>query len=166
MAPERVLFLHASNKRPATQISLYMSVWSQSSCRWRPKLCCRPNTGNGSFYRFSYSPRKKNTLRSQNKRGQFNSATVVFPLTLCSVNYRNSQSDTIRAAEGDGWAVKMSGQTQSELHQNKLIFTEGGMTTRETGVALLNASDVNRRLMLGLAIHHTTLKTTSLFLMP
>lgn len=131
MAPGRVLSLHASNKRCATQTSLYTSIWSQSSSRRRPKLSCRPNTGNAGFYR--KKTKKQNTLRSQNKRGQFNSGTVVFPPTFCSVNYRNSQSDTIRAAEGDGSAVKMSGQTQNKLPQNKLIFAPGGMTTERNG---------------------------------
>lgn len=97
--------------------------------------------------------KKQNTLRSQNKRGQFNSGTVVFPPTFCSVNYRNSQSDTIRAAEGDGSAVKMSGQTQNKLPQNKLIFAPGGMTTERNGscsfifyLFFLNASDLNESL--------------------
>lgn len=143
MAPGRVLSLHAGNKRRATQTSLRASVWSQSSSRRRPKLSCRPNTGNET--------KKKTTLRSQNKRGQFNSGTVVFPPTFCSVNYRNSQSDTIRAAEGDGSAVKMSGQTQNKLPQNKLIFAPGGMTTERNGscsfiIFFLNASALNESL--------------------
>lgn len=58
---------------------------------------------------------KKHTLRSQNKRGQFNSAPVVFPLTLCSVNYRNSQSHTIRAAGGDGSALKNVGSNAKQI---------------------------------------------------
>lgn len=92
-----------------------------------------PTLGAPVFIDLATLTGKKDTLRSQNKRGQFNSGTVVFPPTFCSVNYRNSQSDAIRVAEGDGSAVKMSGQMQNKLPQNKLIYAPGEMTTERNG---------------------------------
>lgn len=56
--------------------------------------------------------------------------------------------------------MKMSGQTQSKLLQNKLILTEGGNDYRgKQELLFLNASDVNKRLKPGLGIHHTNRNT-------